>query len=356
MKNYSIFNEYLDNRDLFYTPCLGIIGTKIPNYNEYIHMNAKIFFSVLDKFNLEYYVFAGTSIGYVRNKSNIPWIDDYDIIVFEKDIEYLTKDIFPILLKNGFYYNVKSKIIGEKNRVGIYQFYSDLTLDNKLISNSVFQCDIFPSYLKNGIVRNIAKVDCLYHKKKIPYTFVYPPQRLTIDDITLPFFNKILEDVNFEYGDVINECCIHINHEKTQIIKEHYSKVYEVFYSYLDKAKKNTIEYIMPNKNSSLKNNYVLNLNLGEKNILEILKDINLNDVKNIFIFDEKYLKYCMSIKHYFPEKIIYFYMFSEVKNWNLLFLNYVDIVRFLNNELQNIYKDENIMFIKRPIFEDIVI
>jgi glycerol-3-phosphate cytidylyltransferase len=351
MKN--MFDRYFLRKKMYYTPCLGLTGTQIITYNEYIHTNAKIFFQILDKINLEYYVFAGTSIGYVRNKSNIPWVDDYDIIVFEQNINFFEEKIIDILKKNGF---ICSSWINEKGTKAGYRIFSQSMMlnrsTNELEKGTLFQCDVFYSKInENNIVKNLCGYG-LYNHKNITYDMIYPSQRLQIDDITLPFFNKMEEDVLIEYGDVINECCIHVNHKRTKFIYEHYTKVYQKFNEHIDRAKKNTLNYITKNNNYKYENNCTFKKEMEFVNVLDALRYINLRNVKTLFILDEKFLKYCISIKHYFPEINIIFYMFHEINIHNIIFLNYVDIIRFSNENIKNIYEDTDILFIKKPIYE----
>jgi hypothetical protein len=345
-----LFYNYFKN-DIYYLPCCGIVGTQIPTYNEYIHICAKIFFNILDKHKLDYYVFAGTSIGYVRNQKNIPWIDDYDIMIFEKDFQYLEETIFPILEKNGFDF---FKPINELIKDGGYHILKKKIIEEEKIS--YFQCDIFYSKVIKKkdiyIVQNIANWG-LYNKN-ITYDMVYPPQRLMIDDLYLPFFNKVYDDVKKEYSNVFDVCYIHIEHSPAIKIKGHFSKTYEKFYEYLEKAKKNTLEYVTKNKNYEYKNNITLNKQ-NFSNILELLKFINENDVKKIYILNEKFLQNCLSIKFYFPEITIIFYMLQEINNQNIVFFNYLDEVIFsTNNNLINKYNDNDIIYIKKPLFSKI--
>lgn len=342
MKNTNILGIYYFKKKMFYTPCCGLIGTQVPTYNNYVHMCAKIFFELLNNNNIDYYVFAGTSIGYVRNKSNIPWVDDYDIIIFEDNILLLENEIINKLQNNGFiceYWNSNNTKIGVR-------IYSP-KIDTQCTS---FQCDIFYSKVtENNIVKNTGNCG-LYSRKNITLDMVKPSKKLEIDGMMLPFFNKIEEDVIQEYGDVINNCCIHIHHSKTINMRSHFSKIYESFNNYIINAKKNTLNYIAKNKKYEYKNNIILNNNF--ENVLDVLKFINANNVNILYIYDAQCLKYCLSIKHYFPKIQIIYYMFEFSKS-DILFLNNVDIVR-LSKLNESDFSD--IIFIKKPIFEDIIV
>jgi len=60
---------------------------------------AKIYFSILNKSKFEYYIFAGSAIGLVRDGKNIPWVDDYDIIIFKKNLKLFKKKIITSFTK-----------------------------------------------------------------------------------------------------------------------------------------------------------------------------------------------------------------------------------------------------------------
>ena len=96
------YNDNLNN--LRYFPCSGIMKSKLTTYTEFIHDRAKIFFRILEKCKIPYLVFAGSSIGYMRNKRNIPWADDYDIIIFSEYVTLFMQKAMPILILNEFNY------------------------------------------------------------------------------------------------------------------------------------------------------------------------------------------------------------------------------------------------------------
>lgn len=104
MEHNSIFQFiFNDNKKYYFLPCTGLTNVNIPLYNMFIHIYAKLYFKILDMFELEYYVFAGTSIGCVRNKSNIQWVDDYDIIIFTDQIEKFENHVVPFFKKTCFF-------------------------------------------------------------------------------------------------------------------------------------------------------------------------------------------------------------------------------------------------------------
>ena len=130
-----------DNKN-YYLATNGLINCRVNVYNEWIHNRANVFFKILNKFDLEYYVFAGSAVGLVRNGENIPWVDDYDVIVFKEHMDKYKKDILPVLLFNGFYCN--NHTLGD-------QFFSGCFTNNNLANKSnMFHCDIFFSYIDDN--------------------------------------------------------------------------------------------------------------------------------------------------------------------------------------------------------------
>ena len=85
----------------YYLPTVGMTNCKLNEHNELKRDHATIFFRILDRHNVPYAVFAGSSIGLLRNGRTIPWSDGYSVVVLNSDITLLF-DIFPILRKNGF--------------------------------------------------------------------------------------------------------------------------------------------------------------------------------------------------------------------------------------------------------------
>ena len=68
----------------YYLPTVGITNLKLCEPNELIFDQATIFFRILDAFKIPYALFAGSSIGLLRNQKTLPFVDDYDIIIFNK--------------------------------------------------------------------------------------------------------------------------------------------------------------------------------------------------------------------------------------------------------------------------------
>ena len=69
--------------------------TQIAGYSHALHPQCsdiskylyKKVFSLFERYGLGYFAFAGVLLGYVRNQSMPPWLDDMDVMIFEEDFE-----------------------------------------------------------------------------------------------------------------------------------------------------------------------------------------------------------------------------------------------------------------------------
>jgi len=146
-----LFNDIKQNN--YYFASTGITNLTLTTYNEFIHDQAVLFFNILHNYQsqvdttFEYAVFAGNSVGLLRDGNNLPWGDDYDIIIFDKDVAFFSNTIARDLENFGF--EITTKIENDKI-CGINIFGPTVTfIDNSNNSTSsststnVFQCDVF---------------------------------------------------------------------------------------------------------------------------------------------------------------------------------------------------------------------
>jgi glycerol-3-phosphate cytidylyltransferase len=298
--------EYFDiSQKKYYTPCTGTIGSKTVIYNEYIHIQAKIFFDIIKKSGLEFYVFTET---------NIVSMNKYNIMIFDKSVKFFEKNVIQKLCEFGYEYNFEiygCKIISKKREL------------DKEDTKNFFACDIFYSKVDSeNFVKNICSDFGMNNQYELTYDMVYPAKILKIDDMELPFFNKTNGNILLEYEDDIND------------------------------AKNNTINYITKNKDFKYERDINFNKNTNFTSVFDALKYVNINNGKEIRIMNEKFLEYTLSIKYFYPEIKIIFYLFDEIKKQNLVFLNYVDVVKCKSNELKEKYENyEFIYVINKPIF-----
>lgn len=323
------------NKNLLYLPSYGIYPSSVNLYSELKHHFAKIFFNILVKSNIEFFVFAGSSIGLLRNNKNTPWVDDYDIVVFKEFNKKLVDEIFPILRSYNF------SIITRKrnNKLSGYQIYSKETKIND--HKSFFQCDIFISKVVNNdgqkFIKNNSKWG-LYHRRNVPLNYVRPAKWYNFEDMYLPFFNNVKKDVELEYGDIFNTCVINVRHRPAVFILDNWENTYKKFNKITKKSKNNMKTIINTNDNKYL--NRLLLKSGFKNNIVDLLNQISSQNISEILVEDNYYLLFLSDIKYYYPKvKII-----SNNKDLllnNKSMLDYFDEVMFeyTNDEFPFNYK-----------------
>ena len=103
---------YINNNDLLYSPLNGLSIYNKVMYTEFADDCADIFFKLLHKYNVQYGIFSGNSIGYIRCQKNMHWVD---VLVFNNsNIDLIT---YELLHKNRFYKK-------NRKRSGGFQIYS----------------------------------------------------------------------------------------------------------------------------------------------------------------------------------------------------------------------------------------
>ena len=315
----------------YYSPLYGIKPSCINMHNEFIYEKAKIYFKILDLFNLEYAVFAGQSIGMIRNKRNIPWVDDYDILFFSSQLNKFKNEVKPLLEKNNFRVstlkfnpnnNIKHiKGINLNNKETFIIFGYQITC--KVSESKTFLCDIFIAH-KSPIVEGINRDWGAYNKAKIPLTAIYPFVRRKFDkDLILPFFQNIDKEVELSYG-CIKSCVIYTHSARWKIHYDRWEEAYEDFNYVKHTSISNMKNLININQEYKPINNLTINKNDNNfEEDFDILKFININNIGKIFIHNNNFLiKYVMTIKYYFPEIIIEFFSYNMD----------ISIVHFLNH------------------------
>ncbi len=337
---------FCNDQPSYYLPTIGITNSKTQIYNEYLHNSYKQIFKIYEENDLDYYVFAGSAIGYVRNKKNLPWADDYDIIIFEEEKEKFENIIIPVLIKNGFYCGTPHTM-----RPDLYPSHAGWQITGRHINDKVFfLCDVFLTKVDdNGFIRNTGNFG-VYTHKNIPINYVKPKKYLIFDGLYLPFFNNVEEYVKLEYGDVIDKTIIYVSHSSQGriTIQKHWIDVYKEFNKIKEQAIKNTNDRIFRNMNYNGKEKLIVRKS-NYNNEFEILEYINKNNIGRLYIEDENFLRYCFTIKYYYPNIIINYYMYSEINIKNIFNLNYVNNVYCANQILLEKLNDKDIMYLNKP-------
>ena len=330
------------NKSMYYLPTIGITNLKINSFTEYIDDYQKMFFNIINNTTLKYVVFAGSSIGLLRNSQNIPWVDDYDIIIFQDDINYFENIVIKLLIYNGF------QCLKALNNGGYH------ILGNKK-NNNYFQVDIFYTTVnENSIVKNIGNWG-LYDIKNVNINQITPFINYKFNGIELPFFNKVTEDVFNEYGDIFLNTDIYINHGNDIInINQHFSLVYREFENFKKQSIINTKKYLETDDKIFYENIFIENNNFIKKNNDEYCIDLSLFLIKYILdnkfesiIIDDNLIMYSCDIKFYIENiKILYYSQNFDISN--IVYLNYIETL-YINEIDKSKIENENIYYINKP-------
>lgn len=71
---------------------------------------------ICEKFNVTYWITGGTALGALRNNGIIPWDDDFDICVLEKDWDTIRSNYFIKTFKNLDYF-LRIDLLGRREKV-----------------------------------------------------------------------------------------------------------------------------------------------------------------------------------------------------------------------------------------------
>lgn len=407
------FDSDANDANAYYLPTVGVTNLKLCEPNEVIADQATIFFRILDAFKIPYALFAGSSIGLLRSGKTLPFVDDYDIIIFNKHVPLLS-NAAPVLKKHGFkmiqsvHPHTKQKTNGGCTVYSsvIQRFYKNVndngndvnhSRDNNCaeegdeeveggVKKSHFQCDIFFSYFDGGgFLRNNASWG-LYHGKNIHVKEVLPFQRRAFDGLSLPFFKNVASEVFKCYGD-IERCIVESHNLNVRAIYRSWKTAHAEFERVKQCAKDNTVKAIFQNQNrhgdgdddddndddddgqddegksddgsgvAGFRKN-ALNIldNAFSKNSLDVLRDIHKNKTKTIYSFSMDFIiRHAACIKYYFPTVQIEYFSYSR-DSQVVMFLNYVDVLHVYNAAIRDFYNDPHITYLKKPRIDIITV
>ena len=404
------YNGNPNDANAYYLPTVGITNLKLCEPTEVIADQATIFFRILDAFKIPYALFAGSSIGLLRSGKTLPFVDDYDIIIFNKDVPLLS-NVAPVLKKHGFkmvqsvHPHTKQKTNGGCTVYSsvIQRFYNDVnvSVNNNVNTNDIndinddgaeegevecgvkkshFQCDIFFSYFDSGgFLRNNASWG-LYHGKNVHMKEVVPFQRRTFDGLSLPFFKNVASEVYKCYGDV-ERCIVESHNLNVRAIYRSWKTAHAEFERIKQCAKDNTVKAIFQNQNQNQHGDghgdshgdgdghdddrvvagfgrnamNILN-NVFSKNSLDVLRDIHENKTKTVYSFSTDFIiRHAACIKYYFPMVQIEYFLYSR-DSQVVMFLNYVDVLHVYNGAIRDFYNDPRITYLKKPRIDIITV
>jgi len=212
------------NRPGMFTAAGGYSHARYQQFTDLSHHVYEQVLGILNQSGLQYFLFAGSMVGYVRNKAMPPWMDDLDIMIFEDQIPLFEEIIIPQLRTAGF--NVFRPKKPEYTRGGyhILAMQQGGTRDFSIpLSNNIdvsipwAQVDVFYSCIdRKGFVRNLSGWG-LYHGQDIPVDWVMPGKPIEIDGLWVTAFHDYERDIRKEYGDVLNQVVV-ATHGKTFLV------------------------------------------------------------------------------------------------------------------------------------------
>lgn len=350
IKNIEVFKDILDITKLensFYSPITSINLKKINILSPFLILISNMFFSILNENNIDYALFAGSSVGYIRNKKQVPWDEDFDIILLKEQINIFKIKIIPILEKFNF------NVFDRKDYInsGCTAYYS-------IDKNTFFYCDIFYSeFDENNHLKNIGEDWGLYNRKKLIKDKIYPFELKEFHNkkLNVKFFKDINYEVDACYGDVINNVVINVEHQLTEKIKIYFKELYDDFEKIENISINNTKEkYNIKNYVSNKLSKLVLSEN-SYYNLDTLIKKIIEKNVSKIIITNINYLKFVPDIKFYFENINIELYLL-KFEYFEIVYLNYINTVKCSTNNILNEFQQHKYLLVNKPFFKLITV
>lgn len=194
-----------------------IAGPLVANYVPLTMVAQELYrrmLAILDKHGVEYFLFAGSLVGYVRDGLMPPWLDDIDLILFEDQIETFETKALPELDRAGFHTFRPNKFpqggyhilaLRETPQRDAHAFFDK---DNR-IKIPRAQLDVFYTTVnEKGLLKNLGHWG-LYNRKKVPAEWVKPGTLINVLGRQVRTFSKYEKDVFHEYGDVQNNVLVY---------------------------------------------------------------------------------------------------------------------------------------------------
>ena len=352
LKNEKVLDlfESTNLKDFHYNPYCGIIQYNLTSYCEHIHNQAKIFFAICDKFEMEYVVFAGSSVGMVRNKSMMPWTDDYDIIILDKHKPFFFNSIMPILKQYGF------KFWGCGTKIRDNQNGTTFVSGSRYVYNTSFRLDIFWSTIdKCNNVKNVSGRG-EYHKKNLSSDIFFPSKYYVFNGITIPFGNDVEQEVLLSYGDVRKNCLIY-SHVKgmKEVAYDNWQDAISDYdslklYAIQNTKNKYNIDLYCPSNRILLLDNIDFKYDDINYNSYILIVHIVKNGIDTINCVDFlRFKDVALLVLFYFPNIKINLFI-RDLQNITYFDLNYATHIYTYNSEIKMVL--DNLIYINKPVIE----
>ncbi|WP_319797442.1 LicD family protein [Nitrobacter sp.] len=205
------------------TSIAGISNAKYAQLTDGSREIYKQVLRVFERHKLEYFLFAGAIVGYVRNGRMPPWNDDLDVIIFEDQIKLFETVVLPLLRDCGYVcWPVAAPYTGGGYHIlalqqdGNSRHASIELADGIRVAVPWAQIDVFyTSVDASGFIRNLSNWG-MYHTKQIPETWVRPGTFVHLDSFRARVFSHYEDDIRHEYGNVASNIVVH-SHDKVAL-------------------------------------------------------------------------------------------------------------------------------------------
>lgn len=348
-------------KPLAFTCATGILNAAFPQLTPLAEEFYKVMLGLFNESGLEYYLFAGSMVGVVRDKKNPPWVDDLDLLVFDHQMHIFRQRVLRKLRASGFICYPKRT----RPRGGMHIF--GLSAKAKKISTYFMrgipveipraQIDVFFSYVdKDGCVRNCGGWG-LYHKKAIPESWVSPPRYIELFGLDLPVFKEFEKDIHREYGDVTNNLTIK-NHGKHVVTYEAapWASVRKEFDAWKSEAKRKSLLDFQVDGKYGVFRDGVMVFDDQSVGLVEIVQAIYVRNATGVELRCGQHLVWIMDLNRLFPRICIKVVISEEQEiNWILPVLLLIDTVevksqRLRRQVLEQAYSDECLELLEQKL------
>ncbi len=196
-----------------------------------------------NKYNVKYFLSCGGLLGYHRhNKGFIPWDDDLDVCVFEKDMDKVRKCLKEVADENDYKFIICSKY-QPMDKISYNDIFIDIFYLRKYKKYYHYNNDALNSIFKNEYIYK----NELFPLKNVDY-HLYSPNGTVYDKININIPNDSISFLNHAYKNWNKTIKFSLIHNFYYLL---YFIDYNIIKSTIDIIKNNIpiyIKYILDNK------------------------------------------------------------------------------------------------------------